>query len=220
MKQKNILLVVTIILLILQNIAVGQTVKIKVKGGKSFCGFSLKKGYYFKGQPQEYITRQAQIGDNSGIADVVEEIKSQLGFDVPINVYIAKDEDNCFATIGEQGIRLIIADQLFLNKVNKISGTQWAAISIIAHEIGHHIAGFTRRESQLDSELDADYWSGYVLQKLGASKEASVKCIMRFGTEQDTNSHPNKYNRAATIRQGWDDAVKGSYDNDRCESCN
>ncbi len=220
MKIKKIITLFTILLFVIQTAVFSQTVRIKVKGGKSFCGFSLKRGYYYKGQPQEYITKQAEIGDNSGIADVVDEIKKQLGFDVAINVYIAKDEDNCFASIGERGVRLIIADQLFLNKVNKISGTQWAAISIIAHEIGHHIAGFTRRASQLDSELDADYWSGYVLQKLGASKEASVKCIMRFGTEQDTNSHPNKYTRASTIKQGWDDAVKGSYDNDRCESCN
>lgn len=206
-------------LLLISTIAPSQTVKIKVNGGRSFCGFKLSKGYYTKGQPQEYITRQAHVGDESGIADVVQEIQRTLKFDVPIIVYIAKDEDNCFASIGENGVRLIVADHLFLNQVNKISGTQWAAISIIAHEIGHHIAGFSRRASQLDSELDADYWSGYVLQKLGASQDAAIKCIMRFGTEYDTSSHPNKHSRASTIKQGWIDASNGHYDDDRCESC-
>lgn len=186
---------------------------------RPFCGFSLKNGYYYQGKPQQYITHEGKPGDKSGIPDVVEEILIEVGIGVDIAVYIAAEEDNCFATIGEGGKRMLIADHLFLVRVNKISGTQWAAISIIAHEIGHHIAGFNRQPTQLDSELDADYWSGYILQKLGSSEEAAAKCILRFGTEQDTDSHPDKYERAATIRQGWQDAKKGSFDVKRCESC-
>ncbi|MBW8683322.1 M48 family metalloprotease [Chitinophaga rhizophila] len=196
-----------------------KTVKITALGGKSFCGFSLKSGFYNIGGTREYITREAVKGDNSGIPDVIQEIKNTLNFSVPIKVFIAAEEDNCFASIGENGVRMIIADQLFLNKVNKSTGTQWAAISIIAHEVGHHIAGFNRYTSQLKSELDADYWSGYILKKLGANQEAAVKCILYYGTDYDTSSHPNKRARAATIRQGWNDAVKGSYDPSRCESC-
>jgi hypothetical protein len=220
MKKVAFKILALVVLFVVPTIVHAQLVRIKVNRSSSFCGFNIKKGYYYQGQPQQYITREAQVGDNSGIADVVKEIQTTLGFSTPIRVYIAKDEDNCFASIGEKGIRLIVADQLFLSNVNKVSGTQWAAISILAHEIGHHIAGFTRRSSSLDSELDADYWSGYVLQKLGSSKDAAVKCIMHFGTEQNTSSHPNKYLRSNTIRLGWEDGVKGAYDNDRCESCN
>jgi hypothetical protein len=215
--KKIILLFVTLFLL--HFIGISQMVRIKSKGGKSFCGFNIKNGFYYNSQSKSYITKQSLIGDESGIADVVAEIEKTLGFDVEINVFIAKDEENCFATIGEDGMRLIIADQLFLNKVNKSSNTQWAAISIIAHEIGHHIAGFTRRESQLESELDADYWSGFTLQKLGASKDAAIKCIMTFGSDQDSKTHPNKNKRASIILQGWNDGFKGDYDNDRCENC-
>lgn len=195
-----------------------KTVRISVNGERSFCGFSIKKGFY-KGGVKEYITREANLGDESGIPDVIQRMKTTLGINVPIKVFIAAEEDNCFASIGEDGIRMIIADHLFLHNVNKISGTQWAAISIIAHEIGHHIAGFNRYSSQLQSELDADYWSGYILQKLGASKEASVRCIMRFGSEQNSSSHPDKYSRSAEIKKGWEDAVKGSYDKSKCEGC-
>ncbi|HTN17913.1 MAG TPA: hypothetical protein VL092_09550, partial [Chitinophagaceae bacterium] len=158
-------------------------------------------------------------GDRSGIPDVIEEIKSRIGIDVPIYVYIAKDENNCSATIIENGKRAIIADHLFLNKVDKDAGTKWAAISIIAHEVGHHIAGFSRRATSQEGELDADYWSGYILYKLGAGREASVKCIMFYGTEYDSGSHPNKYARAEAIRTGWNDGSKGDFDKDRCESC-
>lgn len=186
---------------------------------RPFCGFSLKDGYYYEDKAHEYITREAKPGDQSGIPEAVQEIESKIGMDVPISVYIAEDEENCFATIGKGGKRILIADHLFLSRVNKVAGTNWAAISIIAHEIGHHIAGFSRRSTQPESELDADYWSGYALGKLGAGKEASVKCIMKFGTENDTDSHPNKYSRATAIKSGWDDALKGTYDKDRCESC-
>jgi hypothetical protein len=149
----------------------------------------------------------------------LEEIKKTLGFEVEIAVYIAKDENNCFATIGTGGKKVLIADLNFLDDVNKRVGTQWAAISILAHEVGHHIESFGRHESSLDDELDADYWSGYILMKLGASRDASIKCIMRYGTEHDTNSHPNRYTRASTIGEGWDDAYNGTIDYSKCENC-
>jgi len=196
---------------------------VKADIGKSripFCGFSIKHGYYYQDKPLEYITKEARIGDNTGIPEVVQEIENKLGFDVPITVYIASEEDNCFATIASGGKRVLIADQLFLNHLNTGAGTKWAAISVIAHEIGHHIAGFNRHPSQLDSELDADYWSGYALQKLGASEAASIKCIMRYGTDQDSDSHPNRFKRAETIKLGYRDAQNGTYDTKRCESCN
>lgn len=196
-----------------------QTVVINVEGGGAFCGFSIENGYYSRNSPSQYITREAKSGDRSGIPDVVAKINRAIGIDVRIYIYIAEDEHNCFASIGPNGKRILIADHLFLNEVNQNAGTEWAAISIIAHEIGHHIAGFTRRASKLDSELDADYWSGYALQKLGASEEASVKCMMVYGTEHNSSSHPNKYSRVATIKKGWRDALNGTFDKDRCESC-
>ncbi|WP_420154850.1 hypothetical protein [Siphonobacter sp.] len=184
-----------------------------------FCGFDIYKGYYMLPK-QQYIASESRIGDDTGISDVIQEILNSLKITVPIKVYIAKDENNCFATISN-GKRIIVADHLFLHNVNKHSKTNWGAISILAHEVGHHIAGFANDQaSKLNSELDADYWSGYILHKLGASKDASVKCIMRYGTEHNTSSHPNKYSRAETIKLGWDDALKGSYDIKRCAECN
>jgi len=187
----------------------------------AFCGFSLVggKGGFYSSPQREYITKKAVTGDKSGLPEVVREIKKTLGFNVEIDIYIAKAENNCFATVGKGGARLLIADIDFLESVNNYAGTKWAAISVIAHEVGHHIAGFNHHESQLDDELDADYWSGYVLQKLGSSENAATKCILKFGTEQDTDSHPNKYTRAKTIESGWGDAKNGTIDYQRCENC-
>jgi hypothetical protein len=141
-----------------------------------------------------------------------------LNFEVAIDVYIARKEENCFATVLE-GKRVLIVDHLFLNKINRATGTQWAAISVLAHEIGHHIAGFNRNNNELDDELDADYWCGYTLMKLGANLTASIKCIMKYGSEEDSQSHPNKYKRAKMIEKGWVDASKGTIDYSKCRDC-
>lgn len=185
---------------------------------RPFCGFSIKDGYYGY-QKKEYITREARLGDQSGIPDVVDKIKKTLGFGDNISIYIAAAEDNCFATISKDGNRMLIADADFLEQVNQHSGTKWGAISVLAHEVGHHISGFDRYSDDHQSELDADYWSGYILNKLGSSENASVKCMLTIGSEQDSDSHPNKYARVASIKVGWENARDGIMDRSKCQGC-
>src|SRR5207249_8351089 len=55
------------------------------------------------------------------------------------------------------------------------------------------------------SELNADYWSGQALQRLGAALKASTAAILAVGTDFDTASHPKKTTRAAIIERGWTD---------------
>ena len=204
------------------NFSFGQQktrITVSSRNGKTaYCGFSIKEGYH-KSYSRQYITEEAGIGHSSGIPDVIQRIKEVSGFDVAIRVFIAEDEDNCFATIAEGRVRVIIADHRFLNRVNNHSGTDWAAISILAHEVGHHIAGFNRNSDQRQDELDADYWSGYILHKLGSAKSSAVKCILTYGTEYDSNSHPNKYRRSRMIKKGWEDALAGRTDYSKCEKC-
>jgi hypothetical protein len=220
MKKHKLKLIVLLIIVLSVNVFPQTKFRLRLKKDtRSFCGFSLKNGFYYQDEAKSYTVRQAAAGDESGIYDVVKEIENKINVNAPIDVFITADEDNAFATVGEGGKRMILADQMFLVQVNKDSGTKWAAISILAHEVGHHIAGFNRRSTQLEGELDADYWSGYALEKLGASKNASTKCIMKYGTEKDTDTHPNKYSRASTIEMGWEDAKNGTFDVDRCESC-
>jgi predicted Zn-dependent protease len=219
-KYCSILIVLFTIALLSVNVFPQKKIKLTLKkGASSFCGFSIENKFFYQNEAKSYIVSQAEVGDETGIYDVIEEIKKSIKINVSFDVFIAEDEDNAFATIGKDGRKIINADHMFLVRINEDSGTKWGAISILAHEIGHHIAGFNRRSTDLEGELDADYWSGYSLQKLGASKNASSKAIMRYGTEKDTKTHPNKYSRASTIEKGWEDAKKGTFDTDRCESC-
>lgn len=182
---------------------------------RPFCGFSLRAGWKGSG-PAEYITHRAGPGDPSGIPQVVTRIKSSLSINSAIDILIAEDEDNAFATVAG-GRKIIVIDVGFLENLNQVTGTEWSAISVIAHEIGHHIAGFIQDSHR--GELNADYWSGQCLQRLGSSREAATACILRYGTDYDTDSHPNKRTRAATIDRGWNDASQDHIDYSFCTEC-
>lgn len=218
MKMIKLILITSI--LYVPIFSISQTVRITLENRGSFCGFStdVEGGFYDKPKQQQYITQKANVGDKYGVYDVVRSIEKALGFDVQIDVYMLKEENNCWSDFAAGGKRIIGADYYFLRTVNKGARTEWAAVSILAHEIGHHISGLGRGRQ---GELDADYWSGYALYKLGANEEAAIKCIMRYGTNQDIqgDEHPNKFLRAANIKQGWEDAQNGHYDTKRCKDC-
>lgn len=48
------------------------------------------------------------------------------------------------------------------------AGTKWPSLSVLAHEMGHHYRNHTidRRGSTPPKEIEADYFSGYVMAKL------------------------------------------------------
>ncbi|MET0248299.1 MAG: TPM domain-containing protein [Sphingobium sp.] len=87
----------------------------------------------------------------------------------------------------------------------QVGGSPWGPISIMAHEIAHHLSGHTivPGGSRPDIELEADKFSGYVLQKMGAPLTAAQQMIMAVGTSHGTPTHPAKADRADAIKQGW-----------------
>jgi hypothetical protein len=150
------------------------------------------------------------------VPQVVDQIKRRLSINVTFDIYIAENEDNAFATVAN-GRKILVVDVGFLEKLNKVARTEWSAISVIAHEVGHHIAGFSANKHR--GELNADYWSGQSLRRLGSARDAATSAILAFGTDLDTPSHPNKSRRAAAIERGWDDAAAGRIDYDFCDDC-
>jgi len=182
---------------------------------RPFCRFSLRDGWTHSG-PEEYITHRAGPNDPSGVPQVVARIRQQLSITPAFDILIAEDEDNAFATVAG-GRKLLVIDVGFLEKLNQVAHTHWAAIQVIAHEVGHHIAGFGPQPHQ--SELNADYWSGQTLQRLGAARSAATAAILAVGTDFDTPTHPKKTTRAAVIERGWMDAHEGQIDYSFCIRC-
>jgi hypothetical protein len=138
----------------------------------------------------------------------VDEIKKILTYSgIPLNfeIYSANIE-NAIATIINNK-RYIIYDPKLLAFTDTKSETYWSSMSILAHEIGHHLSGHLMGNSNNhQAELEADKFSGFVLYKMGANIEQSTKAMEIIGSELDSETHPNKTSRIEAIKNGWNEA--------------
>jgi hypothetical protein len=101
--------------------------------------------------------------------------------------------------------RYILYNPTFINDIDEIAGSRWASISILAHEIGHHLNGHTLNNSgsRPDLELEADEFSGFVLRKMGATLAESQIAMKIAASQKASHSHPARSNRLASIDKGW-----------------
>lgn len=106
------------------------------------------------------------------------------------------------------GRRVILFDPRFMAQVADRICPDWGAMSILAHEVGHHLAGHTLRQSTEPwrDELEADEFSGFVLARLGASLAETTSAAARILPEQATPTHPGRKDRIAAIVHGWQNA--------------
>lgn len=145
---------------------------------------------------------------NQHAEEVVDQILRQVGLVRNFVVVECPNTENCFATVVD-GQRYIVYDGAFMKRVENMTNTDWSAISIVAHEIGHHLQGHTINAtgSRPKKELEADRFSGFVMQRLGASLDEALIAIKTLGDDKPSYSHPAKASRIEAIRQGWVDAA-------------
>jgi len=106
--------------------------------------------------------------------------------------------------------RYIKYNPFFMKRVNDSTQTDWAAISVLAHEIGHHLLGHTliNNGSNPGDELAADRYSGFILHHMGATLDESLRCIESEGKMHASKTHPPKNARVEAITIGWNEAKK------------
>ncbi len=112
--------------------------------------------------------------------------------------------NNAYATIIRNR-RYIIYDNNFLENLDNYARTRWASVSVLAHEMGHHYRNHVvdRQGSTPPKELEADYFSGYVMAKLGANATEAVAAMEKIASPRASASHPAKADRLKSILQGW-----------------
>jgi hypothetical protein len=140
--------------------------------------------------------------------DVVQNICNVLGTPY-IPIYRANIPNAC-ALIGPQGTPIITYNPIFLGKLYEAN--VWAPISVLAHEVGHHIyqdpSWYGSFQHPWTKELRADYVSGYVMFKLGASlsdAQSAFSDSFSFGSP----SHPDTPRRLDAILAGYLRAYQG-----------
>ena len=150
------------------------------------------------------------FSSSSEAEDIVKRIVDVVGLKPNFKIK-AGNVPNALATI-QDGQRLILYSQNFMLKINNSTGTNWAGISILAHEIAHHLQGHTigGGGSRPELELEADEWSGFALAKMGASLEEAQKAVESHTSNSGSRTHPPKSARLEAIAVGWAKGNKGS----------
>ena len=157
----------------------------------------------------------------NGIApnDCSLAVKRIMGFTgLPANfVVVSGPVDNAAAVIlldrNRIPQRVIAFNPGFMAAAQaSVGGNPWGAMSVMAHEIAHHLSGHTivPGGSRPEIELEADKFSGFVLHKMGAPLSAATQMILTVGTDHGSATHPDKRRRAEAIRQGWIESCRQS----------
>jgi hypothetical protein len=115
--------------------------------------------------------------------------------------------NNAYATIIRNQ-RFIVYDNRFLESLDRYAGTKWASISVLAHEMGHHYYNHmvNGTGSTPPKELEADFFSGYVMARMGASLEEAEAALSKIASPQASSTHPGRADRLNAIAKGWNSA--------------
>jgi len=145
--------------------------------------------------------------------DMVGRVMSQIGLPMNLDVRAAPDVPNAEAlveTVDGREVRVILYNPDWMDKLRSTLGTDWSSVSILAHEIGHHLAGhLDPRYPNHAAELEADKFSGFILNKLGATVEQAQLAMAMISPEKASETHPGRALRVAEVRRGWTEAASG-----------
>jgi hypothetical protein len=140
-------------------------------------------------------------------SQAVEKIVKRSGLKQNFYIMECPKIDNCFA-VTREGERMIVYDASFMKKVNNLTNTDWGAMSILAHEIGHHLQGHTLKSggSEQKKELEADEFSGFVMYQMGATLKEAQSAIKQLTSDYDSGTHPPRSQRLGAIEAGYRNA--------------
>lgn len=167
----------------------------------------------YDGSPLAFSPPDLSKGGGTG-KQVVAEIMKYTG--LPANFVVVEGKVPNAAAVIMQGPdqvprRVIAYNPAFMGEVIQATkSNNWAPVSIMAHEIGHHLSGHTivPGGSQPPIELESDKFSGFVLYKMGAPLADAQRAIATLIPEKDGETHPGRRKRLAAIEAGWKEACE------------
>ena len=149
---------------------------------------------------------QTQVQNNSTTPELIGKIISVVGLKPNFEIR-ASNVPNAAAVVSS-GKRYILYNPNFIAGLIKLSGNEWSAVSVLAHEIGHHLNGHTldNHGSVPGEELEADEFSGFVLKRMGASLDDAQVATKMAADARGTATHPGQRDRLVAIERGWNNA--------------
>lgn len=164
--------------------------------------------------------RKNSFASNQHAERAVDMILKPLGLRRNFVLVLCPDINNAAAILPRaDGLRYIVYDNAFMEGIDRGSKTNWASVSILAHEIGHHLQGHTTlmvhnpptkeelRRSR-ENELEADEFSGFAMFKMRTSLSQAQAAIrnIRDVYDEENATHPKKSRRLEAIRRGYENA--------------
>ena len=145
----------------------------------------------------------ASFPSDAEAEQIVKDILGHYGLSQNFEIRAA-DVPNAAAVIhGDK--RYILYNPRFMKDMQDKTDNKWVAISIMAHEIGHHLNGHTlgNAGSRPSTELAADEYSGAVIHKLGGSLHDARVALKIFGSKIGSPTHPSKSRRLEAVVNGY-----------------
>jgi hypothetical protein len=152
---------------------------------------------------------------------IFEQLIGSQGLSVKIEIRASGDVSNAAAFVDSSGARVIAYNVLFMEEVKQKTGRYWSLISIMAHEVGHHLnfhtytPGVPAPAQSRKDELEADYFSGHALARLGASLDDALAAMRQIAPLEDSSTHPGRDSRLQAIALGWKAASQQPASTDR-----
>lgn len=142
----------------------------------------------------------------------VNRIMDAVGLKTNFSIRASEDVANAEAIVENDGKdRYVLYNPTWLAGLMQKIDTSWAETSILAHEIGHQLQfHMDPRIGNYEAELEADRWSGFVLQRLGAPIEAAQLAMAVVASDAGSATHPPKADRLRAIAEGWKKAAASS----------
>lgn len=139
------------------------------------------------------------------VQEIATQITTTIGLEQNFTIRAANVK-NALAT-AENGQRFILYNTTFLENFKEDNKLHWAAYGVLAHEIGHHLNNhdfnISDPKKRRIMEIRADFFSGNVLQKLGASLIDAQFCINAYCLEGESETHPSRSARLEAVASGW-----------------
>lgn len=172
--------------------------KVKLPAGCDYAGTSKTRESYLY---------EAFDEDADGVRAIVNAVGLSQNF-----VVLQGDVPNATATVlwnekYKAYDRVIVVNAIWLIGLREKYG-KWAALTVLAHEIGHHLGGHTiNNGNDKLKEREADRFAAFTLAKMGATDDEALLAINSLSADDPTDGiHWPKYHRWLFTREAWQNA--------------
>lgn len=161
------------------------------------------------GKPESSERLEPVDHDDNSVDAVIDHIMEHAGLTRNF-VQQAARIPNALATMDERGHRVIYYNPAFIREISSYGSPKWSQISVILHEIGHHLLGhiFEYDQNFKARELEADEFSGFLIYRMGATLQEAQLVASEYAQNWETPTHPARDQRLAAIARGWTKAQR------------